>query len=73
MPETAAAGETVYQLRVVLAEISPLIWRRLQVTGSTTLAGLHQVLQTAFGWDDDYLHAFTVHGDYRKQVQDVPP
>jgi len=61
MPE-AAAIETVYQLRVVLAEISPLNWRRLQVTGSTNLAELHQVLQAAFGWDDDYLHAFTVHG-----------
>jgi len=58
-------AETVYQLRVVLAEISPLIWRRLQVTGSTTLAELHQVPQVAFGWEDDYLHAFTDHGvDY---------
>jgi hypothetical protein len=54
--------ETIYQLRVVLAEISPLIWRRIQVAGSTTLSGLHEVLQTAFGWDDDYLHEFTVHG-----------
>lgn len=47
---------------MVLAEISPLIWRRLRVTGSTTLAELHQILQTAFGWDDDYLHAFTIYG-----------
>lgn len=54
--------ETIYQLRVVLSEVSPLIWRRIQVTGATTLTGLHEVLQTAFGWDDDYLHEFTVHG-----------
>jgi hypothetical protein len=55
-------SERVYQLRVVLSEVSPLIWRRLQVTGSTTLAQLHQVLQAAFGWDGEHLHEFTVHG-----------
>jgi hypothetical protein len=54
--------EVIYQLRVVLSGVSPLIWRRLQVTGSTTLTGLHEVLQTAFGWDGDYLYEFTVHG-----------
>lgn len=65
MPGDVRAAETVYQLRVVLAEVSPLIWRRLQVTGATTLARLHEVLQTAFGWEGDYLHEFTVHGvDY---------
>lgn len=64
MPGTEV-DEAMYQLRVVLAEVSPLIWRRLQVTGSTTLAELHQVLQMSFGWEGDYLHSFTVHGvDY---------
>jgi hypothetical protein len=38
---------------VVLAQVSPLIWRRLKVTGATTLTGLHEVLQTTFGWDGD--------------------
>jgi hypothetical protein len=52
----------VYQLRVVLAGISPLIWRRLLVTGQTTIAGLHKVLQTVFGWSDEHLHRFVVHG-----------
>jgi hypothetical protein len=56
------SAERAYQLRVVLAGVSPLIWRRLQVTGSTTLAGLHEVLQASFGWEGGYLHEFTVHG-----------
>lgn len=56
-----AVGQA-YQLRVVLAGISPLIWRRLQVTDTTTLGELHTVLQTAFGWSDEHLHRFTVHG-----------
>jgi hypothetical protein len=52
----------VYQLRVVLRGISPLIWRRLLVRSDTTFARLHDVLQVAFGWDDVHLHCFKVHG-----------
>jgi hypothetical protein len=53
---------SVYQLRVVLRGISPLIWRRLLVRSDTTLARLHDVLQIAFGWDDVHLYCFKVHG-----------
>ena len=55
-----AAG-TVYQLRVVLAGISPMVWRRLLVPAETSIAGLHEILQTAFGWSDEHLHRFTIH------------
>jgi len=41
---------SVYQLRVVLRGISPLIWRRLLVRSDATLAELHAVLQVAFSW-----------------------
>jgi len=47
----------VYQLRVVLRGISPLIWRRLLVRSDSTVADLHSTLQTAFGWSDDHLKA----------------
>jgi hypothetical protein len=52
----------VYQLRVVVAGISPLIWRRLLVPAQTTIARLHAVLQTVFGWSGEYLHRFVIHG-----------
>jgi len=55
---------TVYQLRVVLAGVSPLIWRQLLVPDETTIAGLHAVLQTAFGWGGEHLHRFVIHGRY---------
>ena len=42
----------IYQLKVVLAGISPMIWRRLQVRSDTTLAELHYILQIVFGWSD---------------------
>jgi hypothetical protein len=53
---------TVYQLRAVVAGISPIIWRRLLVPDGCTIDGLHEVFQSAFGWDDEHLHRFWIHG-----------
>jgi hypothetical protein len=61
----AVPTPVVVQLRVVLVGISPLIWRRLLVSDQTSAAELHTVLQVAFGWSDEHLHRFTIHGvDY---------
>jgi hypothetical protein len=63
MPEPpASCAPVVYQLRVVLWHISPLIWRRLLVRGDSTIAALHATVQTAFGWSDEHLHRFVIHG-----------
>jgi hypothetical protein len=52
----------IYQLRAVLRGISPLIWRRFLVRGDSTVAHLHEVLQIAFGWDDEHLNRFEIRG-----------
>ncbi len=63
MSEPKASDEPViYQLRVVLRGISPLIWRRLLVRGDSTLADLHATVQTALGWSDEHLNRFVIHG-----------
>jgi Plasmid pRiA4b ORF-3-like protein len=55
----------LYQLRVVLRDVSPLVWRRLLVTSDTTIAQLHEILQLAFDWSGEHLHRFRIHGkDY---------
>jgi hypothetical protein len=56
------ATVTVYQLKVSLRHISPLIWRRLLVTSDTTIAQLHAIVQIAMGWEDLHLHQFRIHG-----------
>ena len=57
--------EAVYQLKVTLDGIRPLIWRRIQVSGDITLFKLHKILQDAMGWQDYHLHMFTIAGkDY---------
>jgi hypothetical protein len=48
----------VYQLRVWLQGVSPMVWRRLLVRSDSTIAELHQVLQIAFGWSDEHLHCW---------------
>jgi hypothetical protein len=64
MPDTMqpAPLPSVYQPRVVVRGVSPLIWRRLLIPADTTIAGLHAVLQTAFGWTGRHLHRFVVQG-----------
>jgi len=52
----------VYQLRVALREISPLIWRRVLIRADSTLADLHYSLQIAMGWSDTHLHRFALRG-----------
>ena len=49
-----------YVLHISLAFSDPLIWRRVQVPGSITLATLHNVIQLSMGWNDTDYHQFLV-------------
>ena len=51
-----------FQLKITLRNIRPPVWRRVVVDPDRTLAHLHSVLQTAFGWEDYHLHMFTADG-----------
>jgi len=39
----------IYQLKIRLRGISPMIWRRVLVPASATLRELHGILQVAMG------------------------
>jgi pRiA4b ORF-3-like protein len=52
----------IHRLHIVLAEISPLIWRRLDVPSHVNLEELHGMIQAAMGWLDYHLHAFEIDG-----------
>jgi len=63
MPELpTSAAPVVYQLRVVLRGVSPLIWRRLLVRSDSSIADLHTTLQISLGWADEHLNRFVIHG-----------
>ncbi len=52
----------VYQLKIWILQISPMVWRRLLVRSDSTIADLHYIIQIAIGWNDDHLNLFHIHG-----------
>jgi len=52
----------VYQLKIALRGISPLIWRRRLVHANTSIAELHHIRQLAMGWANSHLHRFLIYG-----------
>lgn len=50
----------VFQFKISLQEIEPLIWRRIQISDLCTFWSLHVAIQDALGWQDCHLHEFTV-------------
>lgn len=59
-----AQHPTLYQFRLTVAEISPLIWRRIWIRGDQTLADLHYTIQITMDWTDSYLNQFLLRGQH---------
>ena len=58
-------GVSVYQFKVMLRGISPVIWRRVLLRSDQSIADLHYAIQLAMSWSDSHLHRFHIHGkDY---------
>jgi hypothetical protein len=68
----------IYQMKLTLKGSKPPIWRRIQVPGDVTLAGLHDILQALMDWWGYHLHLFQVgdtsygvpHPDYTIDMVD---
>jgi hypothetical protein len=56
------AGERLYQFKITLQGIRPLIWRRILVK-DCSLDKLHEHIQTAVGWTNSHLHQFMIGGE----------
>ena len=52
----------LYQLKIALLGIRPMIWRRVLVPGNIMLPKLHWLIQRVMGWRGGHLHAFRVGG-----------
>jgi hypothetical protein len=57
-----ATPKAVYQLKIALKNLKPPIWRRIQVTDTTTLNELHLIIQEVMGWENYHLHQFSIGG-----------
>lgn len=52
----------IFQLKVVLSHVTPVVWRRILVPGGYTLDRLHRVLQHVMGWQNCHLHSYDIDG-----------
>jgi len=48
----------VYQFKIALKGVKPMIWRRIEVPETYSFWDLHVAIQDAMGWEDDHLHQF---------------
>lgn len=62
MAKAKTKTDSLYCLRIELAEISPTIWRRIWIEERTSLIALHHTIQAVMGWTDAHLHEFQVGG-----------
>ncbi len=52
--------QVLYQIKVVLLETDPPIWRRFVIPSTVTLHRLHLVLQDVMGWTNSHLYRFQI-------------
>lgn len=55
-------AKSVFQIKAVLRDTKPPVWRRVLVPSTITLGELHEVMQAAFGWWNCHLHEWEVNG-----------
>jgi hypothetical protein len=61
----------VYQFKVSLMDIKPIIWRRIQVPSTYSFWDLHVAIQDAMGWLDYHLHEFRIPTLDREEISRI--
>lgn len=65
--EAKKAEDIVYQIKITLKDIKPVIWRKILVKANINLFTLHVILQEVMGWTGGHLHQFFIDGEYYGQ------
>jgi pRiA4b ORF-3-like protein len=66
-------GRAIFQLRITLVDVEPVVWRRILVPAAMRVAKLHDVFQASMGWTNSHLHSFTFGDDrYGMQFDEYP-
>ena len=58
------APTPIYELRISLLHVKPVIWRRILVPGTINLPKLHVTLLWTMGWAGGHLHEFIIGHDH---------
>lgn len=49
-----------YEIKIILRNSNPSIWRKVIVPSKITFEGLHDIIQIAIGWKNSYLYDFNI-------------
>ncbi len=60
-PSGSGEAPDILQFRIWLKDVSPMVWRRVQVPATMTLHELHGVFQVAMGWEGIHLYQFILY------------
>ena len=61
----------LYQFKIVLRKVAPLIWRRIQVPTSYNFWDLHVAIQDSMGWLDSHLHQFSIKRPHAHKTTEI--
>ncbi len=61
----------IYQFKISLKEITPLIWRRIQVPTNYNFWDLHVAIQDSMGWLDYHLHQFSIKRPHAHKITEI--
>jgi len=52
--------EKIFQLKLRIKDIKPMIWRKIQIHSDCSFEELHNMIQMLFEWEDMHTHEFEV-------------
>jgi len=61
----------VYQFKITLKEIEPVIWRRIVVPATYSFWDLHVAIQDSMGWLDSHLHVFRIANPRTGKIDEI--
>jgi hypothetical protein len=70
-PNVGYLKNRLLQFKIELNDITPPIWRRIQVPSEYNFWDLHVAIQDAMGWLDYHLHHFEIKGKGKKKQEDI--
>ena len=68
---TTNIKKCVYQFKISLREIIPVVWRRILVPTNYDFWDLHVAIQDSMGWLDFHLHPFSIKRPHARNVSEI--
>jgi len=62
---------SIYQIKIILDDVKPPIWRRIIVNSDTSLEDFHKIIQTTMGWTNNHLHQFVKENYFYSNYDDL--